>query len=453
MNNNASGGEGDWHTQLQDLIESYDWVGAISRIYTNPEEVAVRGPQDRTALHIACEHDAPAVVVQALIAVYPEATSMVGTSDMNPLHITCSSSQALLEVVQVLLEGGSAVDSSMQDVDGDTPLHAACRCGAPLGVLELLLRWNSSVVHLRDYEGLTPLLRLWVRYYVILGIEVIEAVSTPEQINGDLSEAWSKTKLLLKTAYHGLVDIPPTITFRPVHAAAAVDCPRAVLRTAILLYPEQLELKDEQGNTPLLIAIAAPIYKVHDLSEDGYDMNRMYGFPDEDPPEQDSDNANNTDDPLQQQLQIQQQQESANEINCPSVIEVILETNSNPAKIPNNAGRLPLCQAIAKRKTWKNGLKSILDAYPDALSLKDDITKLFPFMLASAFDHNNPSSIICFDTIYRLLKANPELVRGGIIDRQEKPTRNQSITNKITHLSMVENRAKKKNAKEKKKEK
>jgi len=426
-NDLSSAGEDDWHTQLQALIEAYDWVGVMERIYTNPEEVAVRGYQDRRALHIACEHDAPAVVVQALIAVYPEATSIVGTSNMNPLHITCSSSKALLDVVQVLLEGGSGVETSMQDVDGDTPLHAACRCGAPVDVLELLLRWNSNVVHLRDYEGLTPLLRLWVRYYVILGSEAIEAVSAPEQVNGILSEAWNKTQLLLKTAYHGLVDLPPGMRFYPVHAAAAVDCPRAVLRIAILLYPEQLELKDNDGNTPLSVAISAPIYKVHDLSEDGYDMNRMYGFTD-DEPEQDN-NTNNED--------TSQQQESANASNCPSVIEVILETNTNPAKITDNEGRLPLCQAIIERKSWKDGLKAIIDAYPDALSLKDSTTQLFPFMLAAVSDDNNPNDN-CLDTIYRLLKANPELVRGGIIDG--KRARHQSITHKITNLTMIEMR-------------
>ena len=398
-NDLSSAGEDDWHTQLQALIEAYDWVGVMERIYTNPEEVAVRGYQDRRALHIACEHDAPAVVVQALIAVYPEATSIVGTSNMNPLHITCSSSKALLDVVQVLLEGGSGVETSMQDVDGDTPLHTACRCGAPVDVLELLLRWNSNVVHLRDYEGLTPLLRLWVRYYVILGSEAIEAVSAPEQVNGILSEAWNKTQLLLKTAYHGLVDLPPGIAFYPVHAAAAVDCPRAVLRIAILLYPEQVELKDNEGNTPLSVAINAPIYKVYDLSEDGYDMDRMYEYSD-DEPEQDKNNNE----------AFQSQQEVTNVVNCPSVIEVILEKNSHLAKITNNEGRLPLCQAILKGKSWKDGLKAIRDAYPDALSLQDNTTRLFPFMLAAASDVMNPNDN-CIDTIYRLLKANPELAR------------------------------------------
>ena len=61
-------------------------------------------------------------------------------------------------------------------------------------------------------------------------------------------------------------------------------------------------------------------------------------------------------------------------------------------------------------KSWKDGLKALRDAYPEALSLQDNTTRLFPFMLAAASDvmTSNDNSI---DTIYRLLKANPELVR------------------------------------------
>ena len=130
--------------------------------YRSTEARAV-GVQGRKPLHVACDHDAPAVVVHALLKAHPEGSTMVGTSNMNPLHITCSSQHASVHVVRVLLEGGHTLQTSMRDVDGDTPLHAACRCGAPIEVLDVLLRANPAAVNERDYEGLTPLLRLWVR--------------------------------------------------------------------------------------------------------------------------------------------------------------------------------------------------------------------------------------------------------------------------------------------------
>lgn len=377
----------DWNSRLQDLIESNDWVGTLSRIYSHPHEVSVRGPQDRRALHIACEQDAPAPIIQALLATFPQASSMVGTSRMNPLHITCSSSHASAEVVQILLENGSSLDTNMQDVDGDTALHTACRCGAPLDVLTMLLRSNPNVVLLRDNESLTPLLRLWVRYYVILGSDVIDAVSAKEDITGDLVEGWEKTKILLRTAYHGAVDIQPDTEFLTVHAAAAIDCPRAALKIAIILHTEELEKADKDGKLPLHIAIAAPVYKVHDLSEDGYDMNRIYDNYD--------DECQNNDD------------DDTDEIDCPSVIDVLIEANPRPSRTPDAAGRLPLNLALAFGKSWKEGVRAILGAYPEALSLPDSQTGLYSFMLAA-----EKGASLC--TIFELIKANPELVRGGI---------------------------------------
>ena len=68
------------------------------------------------------------------------------------------------DVVRFLLTAG--VDPNLASLlHGDTPLHAACRCGAPIEVLDVLLQANPQAVLERDYEGLTPLLRLWVRYF------------------------------------------------------------------------------------------------------------------------------------------------------------------------------------------------------------------------------------------------------------------------------------------------
>ena len=257
---------------LLTLLQSYDWAGALARIAVFPSETKIVGMQGRTPLHVACDHDAPAVVIQALLKAYPEASAMVGTTNMNPLHITCSSQHASVHVVRVLLELGHQEQTSMCDIDGDTPLHAACRCGAPIEVLEVLLRANPQAVHQRDYEGLTPLLRLWVRYFVILGSDVIERVRGPADLTGELGEAWKKTEMLLRCAHHGSVDQGENFKFRAVHAASAVDCPRPVVKIAAIVYPRQLDEKDESGITPLMLAAQAPIFKVRDLSDEGYTL-------------------------------------------------------------------------------------------------------------------------------------------------------------------------------------
>lgn len=263
---------------LLSLVQSYDWNGAIARIKEYPAECQAVGVQGRTPLHVACDHDAPALVIEALMKAYPEASLSVGTSNMNPLHITCSSHHASADIVRILLETSSLGKqmSSMRDVDGDTPLHAACRCGAPIEVLKLLLTANPAAVHERDYEGLTPLLRLWVRYFVILGDNFVDKVDGPSDLTGDLGDAWKKTELLLRCAYLGSVipDSSSSRIFRPMHAASAIDCPRSVVRLATIIHHEQLTQRDENGKTPLLVAASTPIYKVRDLSDDGYMLDR-----------------------------------------------------------------------------------------------------------------------------------------------------------------------------------
>jgi len=209
---------------LLTLVQSYDWPQTLHRLHHHPSEATSVGVEGRTPLHIACDHDAPAFVIRAILATDElltnnsknscSAITMVGTSNMNPLHIACTSPHASACVVSELLlrsrpdlpplRRNAIVKqvTEMKDVDGDTPLHAACRCGAPIEVLALMLEANPSVVWERDYEGLTPLLRLWVRYFVILGEEVISGVEGKEDLVGDLGEAWEKTILLLRISYY-----------------------------------------------------------------------------------------------------------------------------------------------------------------------------------------------------------------------------------------------------------
>jgi len=122
-------------------------------------------------------------------------------------------------------------------------------------------------VNERDDEGLTPLLRLWVRYFVILGDNFIDKVQGPQDLIGDLGDAWRKTELLLRCAYVGSVSSVSSSprVFRMMHAAAAIDCPRLVVRLATIIHKEQLSERDENGRTPLLVAAITPIYNVRDL--------------------------------------------------------------------------------------------------------------------------------------------------------------------------------------------
>lgn len=397
---------------LLSLVQSYDWAGTLARIASHPDEARAVGVQGRKPLHVACDHDAPAVVVQALLKAHPEASTMVGTSNMNPLHITCSSQHASVHVIQVLLEGGIQSQTEMRDVDGDTPLHAACRCGAPIEVVQVLLQANPKAVNERDYEGLTPLLRLWVRYFVILGDDVIQNVKGPGDLTGELGEAWSKTELLLRYAYHGQQKTEelsnggiPGITkgmspqlgpyqspFQAVHAAAAVDCPRPVVKIATIIYPNQIDEKNEAGLTPLMIAASAPIFKVRDLSDEGYLLeDRIHGdVSDEDVNNQEDDDNNNN-----------------NATQQASVIEILLEASAESACVTNPEGQLPLHLALESGKRWNQGVKHLIASYPDALNVVDYKSGLAPFMLAAEGAKADLS------TIFEVIRTNPSQLKPG----------------------------------------
>ncbi|KAG7349297.1 ankyrin repeat domain protein [Nitzschia inconspicua] len=426
---------------LLGLVQTYEWNGTLERIASHPDECKAVGVQGRTPLHVACDHDAPAEVVAALVQAFPEASLMVGTSSMNPLHITCSSHHASVEVVQVLLQGGVDTQTSMRDIDGDTPLHAACRCGAPMETLRVLLEANPAVVHERDYEGLTPLLRLWVRCFVMLGDDVLDRFQGPSDLTGELGETWQKTELLLRCSHLGSLrgptsppsfplscqngtvtsglpfeDLPPNYTFRPVHAVAAVDCPRPVIKMATILYPKQLVELDEMGMTPLLIASKAPIYKVRDLSDEGFMLeDRVYGDSDTDS-DHDMDDADRVDS------------------GQPSVLDILVTADPSAARIEGRfgscRGRLPLHLAVATGKPWNEGIKSILAAYPEAISRIDPLTGLYPFQQAAASDRPECS------VIFELLKKDPSL---AILSPSNGPSRHSLafLDDKVTDVPMT----------------
>jgi hypothetical protein len=234
----------------------------------------------------------------------------------------------------------------------------------------------------------------------MLGDDVLDGFKGSADLTGELDMTWRKTELLLRCAHLGSLGLanpentndklPSEYVFRPVHAVAAVDCPRPVVKMASLLYPGQLEEVDEMGMTPLLIASKAPIFKVRDLSDEGFMLEeRIYGDDDSDR----SDNMNDDD---------------RNDSSQPSVIDILVNANPRAAFIRSSKGpyqgRLPLHLAIDTGKSWSEGVKTIVSAYPEAVSKLDPKTRLFPFLQAAVIDRPDCS------TILELLKKDPSLV-------------------------------------------
>jgi hypothetical protein len=91
----------------------------------------------------------------------------------------------------------------------------------------------------------------------------------------------------------------------------------------------------------------------------------------------------------------------------PSVLEILVNANPFAARIESqfgpNKGRLPLHLAVATGKPWNEGIKSVLAAFPEAISRIDPLTGLYPFLQAATTERPECGVIL------ELLKKDPSL--------------------------------------------
>jgi hypothetical protein len=193
--------------------------------------------------------------------------------------------------------------------------------------------------------------------------------------------------------------------FHVLHAASSVDCPRAVVKIASVLYPQQLNEYDSTMRTPLMIATVAPVFKEHDLSGEGYSIEELI-HGDEDEEEEIADI-----------LALQHFQDDRVEQKQPTVIQILLEAGAkaNHGNPNMKRGRLPLHYAVLSGKRWNEGLKILRNAYPDSLIKIDKETGLYPFMLAAAVGVSALKDEITtvgrsadLNTIFELLRSRPD---------------------------------------------
>jgi len=211
-----------------------------------------------------------------------------------------------------------------------------------------------------------------------------------------IGHIWEKAVHLIHASYRGTVQcIPDPMKKKGVtHAAAFCAVPRCIMNIVVRLYPDELTEEDANGDTPLSILLRHPKSCRSDL---GWDTN-------DDVSEQD-----------------------VNDIEAMNMLQTVLWANPSAAAVANRDGRLPLHLAIANGVQWSNGIQDIFLANPSAVSIRDPITRLFPFMHASVNDSDTqldarmqeqaptseeelraqlePDHILT--TAYELLRANP----------------------------------------------
>lgn len=192
--------------------------------------------------------------------------------------------------------------------------------------------------------------------------------------------------------------------FRIVHASVGLTgygCPPELIRLAISIHPHQVTEMDDDGNLPLHIAVTAASYLA--TAHAAATRDDVYSSPilaaAATATATASDNSNNADDHsvISDAAMSFFSSATVSQTTNPfdKVIKILLQQYPEAARMPQGkTGRLPLVLAVESgRRTWADGIRTLLNAYPPALHNKKVIEPvLYPSVLALVANNGMPGS-------------------------------------------------------------
>ncbi|XP_047520141.1 probable protein S-acyltransferase 23 isoform X1 [Pieris napi] len=165
-------------------------------------------------------------------------------------------------VMRYLVERGAPVDLSCLGTQGPRPIHWACRKGHA-SVVQVLLQ-SGVAVNAADFKGLTPLMTacMYGKTATAAYLLGMGAATRLSDINGDTALHWAAYKghadLVRLLIYSG-VPLHCTDNFgsTPLHLACLsgnLTCVRLLCEKALFQVKAELEPRDKNGKTPLMLA-------------------------------------------------------------------------------------------------------------------------------------------------------------------------------------------------------
>ena len=424
-----------------------------------------------TALHVAATHRCSAVVIRVLLE-DDDATSCLTRAGRAPIHYACMSFRGLgVEAFQLLLEetlqkGNVVIQESSNEFDLIDEDDIA-KDDLSTDTVSTMV----NVMTMRDCKGQTPLGLLFRRYRervrcVIKTVEklrtehdgTVASIAAAITVQADLGELWQKARIIVgrlteeRLQREGIIgdeelaqspgeeaiaqdaaawaaerhrrslrathpnDSAPVVErqFRIVHASVGLTgygCPPELIRLAISIHPQQVQEMDEDGNLPLHIAAVASSY-ISNSNTGELHMASTAPAADEESSVSD--------------LSFLSCSTALKTNAFDTVIRILLGHYPAAARIPHGrTGRLPFVMAIeARRRTWEDGIKTLLDAFPPALESRRIPMDVYPHILSLIGNRDNV--IVGFPkisavsgkrrrqgltTLFELVKAKPDLVR------------------------------------------
>jgi hypothetical protein len=111
----------------------------------------------RVALHVAVMNSAPQRTISALLKLYPGAAGMQDAHGGRlPIHYARKDTVNGESNIRYLLK---AYPESTEVADDNVflPLHVACRCGASMGAIRMLIRTAPETILRKTNKGSTPI--------------------------------------------------------------------------------------------------------------------------------------------------------------------------------------------------------------------------------------------------------------------------------------------------------
>ena len=425
-------------TLLTDYCFAGAWEAAMKRVAYAPKEANHPGHNNCTALHWAVCNGAPVELIRALIEAFPKAVSLSSNIGC-PLWVLIKTrrlSERVLEIAELMVHADRNVLRALSADD----------------IMETLLGYVSC--------RFASLLRQASERPVNESMETVFAYQTESIPSTNLKLLFSLVSLLVKAESGNERLIHAIAGCRDPFFRS-----KSLLLLAIRFYPQQLLEVDNNGALPIHIAASTvnrdkKVYSGFfeemydefdsDMYEDGLDeylnslpckhYTELYMYL-EFECKHDTDgenfsgcdcNHNDEDDDsscgcwshyMEQQTAICDCEEKFEELppcHCfenyreyhkkmkdehrrdkKNEILQILKACPESARRRDKDGNLPLHLAVSSGKKWECGVHTLLQAFPEALRMRDCQHCLFPFMLAARGERHD------VDVTFELLRADP----------------------------------------------
>jgi len=314
-----------------------------------------------------------------------------------PLHIAARRCLRK-EVVELLLQnerypGAHKAAHALERKDR-YPLHYSGMYGGPMDSAACIFEVNKDAISFHEQYGLTPYNGISNTPDYSLEERRMSTTAARQDASEPIEGIFEMSKALTlfeKMQFFLRITYQRTATgddFSVVHAASAVPSPPCFLRASLNAYPWQVDACDKDGNLPL--HLACKVLRPHGINHGFYWMKKDVAY---------------------DQLYFRLVPEDRAKDNP---ITILAEAYNKGASTLDSEGNLPLHSAILSGKKMIDGVRSLIQAAPMALSTRNMAYRLYPFQVAAMSDD--------LSLTLDLLLANPMMVQSGIdLRSEEKP--------------------------------